>query len=69
MLPIAFIEGPDVSLAWLLYALLAFVLLNIVIGALAGAGISNTGAPGPLGGRNGDAAAQEAPHDQAKDAG
>ncbi len=42
------LESPDPSLAWLLYLLLAFLLVSIVVGAIVGPHVLNGRVPGAL---------------------
>ncbi len=48
MLAIYLVASPDRSLAWLIYVLLAFLLIGIVVGAIVGSRVFDAGAPGAL---------------------
>ncbi len=48
MLSIYVLASPDGGLAWLIYALLAFLLIIIVVGALVGSKVFDGRAPGAL---------------------
>ena len=48
MLAIYLMETPDRGLAWLIYLLLAFLLIIIAVGALVGSRVFDGRAPGAL---------------------
>ncbi len=48
MLAVYSIASPDRGLAWLIWALIAFLLIAIVIGAVVGSKVFRAGAPGAL---------------------
>lgn len=48
MLALYTLAGPDGGLSWLIYALLAFLLVSIIVGALVGPQVLDGHAPGAL---------------------